>query len=425
VLRQRAAGLHATGVWIGRRPDMLSGMNVRSSLACETDVDSRGASRRRLRVLFVNDHLGYAGGVVHGVTRYFLNVIPRLSAHVEAEACFLRGPHPAAQRLREAGIDVSFLGRRKHDPRVLGDLVSLVRRRRIDILHLAGMKSILLGRLAARRARCRTVIHLHDTQRLGPVLGFLQRRLAHWTDAAIGVSDAVSSLAIAEFGMDPRLTTTIHNGIPIEEFASPPVGARQSIRREFRIDANAPVVGMLGRLASEKQPMLLVSALPRLLTVHPRAILFIVGDGALRIECQDAVVRLGIGSSVRFAGQRTDVAAVLAAMDVVAVPSSREGFGYAVVEAFAAGKPVVAFRVDGLTETIVEGETGLLVDPDNAAGLVDAVSQVLNNPSLAARLGERARSRAQAYSIDTHVRRLEALYRHVLIGNEAPAVASR
>ena len=389
-------------------------MTALDSLERRTSVESRGASHDRLRVLFVNDHLGYAGGVVHGVTRYFLNVIPRLDAQVEAQACFLRGPHPAAQRLRQAGIEVSFLGRQKHDPRVLGDLVSLVRRRHIDILHLAGMKSILLGRLAARRARCRNVIHLHDTQRLGPGLGFLQRRLAHWTDAAIGVSDAVSRLAIVEFGIDPRVMSTIHNGIPIEEFASPPVDARRSIRREFRIDTDAPVVGMLGRLSSEKQPTLLISALPRLLAAHPRAVLFIVGDGPLRNECRDTAVRLGISSSVRFAGQRTDVAAILAAMDVVAVPSSREGFGYAVVEAFAAGKPVVAFRVDGLTEIIVDGETGFLVGPQNAAGLVDAISQVLNDPILAARLAERARNRGRAYSIDTHVRHLETLYRRVV-----------
>jgi glycosyltransferase involved in cell wall biosynthesis len=107
-------------------------------------------------------------------------------------------------------------------------------------------------------------------------------------------------------------------------------------------------------------------------------------------------------------------------MDVVAIPSASEGFGYVVVEAFAAGRPVVAFRVDGLAETITDGETGLLVDPQNAAGLVDAISRVLSDPILAARLAERARDRVRAYSIDTHVRRLETLYRRVVMGDEGP-----
>jgi glycosyltransferase involved in cell wall biosynthesis len=370
---------------------------------------------RPIRVLFVNDHLGYDGGVIHGVTRYFMNVIPRLnSAVVEAQACFLRQPHPAAQRLREAGIAADFLARTKHDPRALWDLMSLVRRRHIDILHLAGMKSILLGRLAARRAGCRSVIHLHDTQRLGPALGLLQRRLAPWTAAAIGVSDAVSRLAVADFGIEPEVAITIHNGIPIEEFASPPPHARQSIRREFRIDADAPVIGMVGRLSFEKQPMLVLSALPRLLREHPRAILLIAGDGPLRMECESLAARLGISAAVRFAGQRTDVPSMLAAMDIVAVSSSREGFGYAVVEAGAAGKPVVGFRVDGLLETIRHGETGILVPPQDATALVAALSRLLSDSTLAMRLGEAARYHARAYSIDQHVRRLEALYCQVV-----------
>jgi glycosyltransferase involved in cell wall biosynthesis len=371
--------------------------------------------RHPIRVLFVNDHLGYDGGVIHGVTRYFLNVIPRLnSAVVEAQACFLRKPHPAAQRLRDAGIEADFLARTKHDPRALWDLMSLVHRRRIDILHLAGMKSILLGRLAAKRAGCRSVIHLHDTQRLGPALGLLQRRLAPWTAAAIGVSDAVSRLAVADFGIEPQVAITIHNGVPIEEFASPPPRARQSIRYEFRIDADAPVIGMVGRLSLEKQPMLVISALSGLLSAHPRAILLIAGDGPLRTECEAVAARLGISAAVRFAGQRTDVPSMLAAMDIVAVSSSREGFGYAVVEAGAAGKPVVGFRVDALVETIRHGETGILVPPQDSTALAAALSRLLSDPTLATRLGEAARQHAQVYSIDQHVRRLEALYCRVV-----------
>src|SRR5262245_39157242 len=109
----------------------------------------RPDSRSPMRVLLVNDHLGYGDDVVHGVTRYFLNVLPRLkSSHVHASACFLRSPHASAKQLRDAGVEVTFLSRSKHDPRALTDLVALVRRSRTDILHLSGMKSILLGRLA-------------------------------------------------------------------------------------------------------------------------------------------------------------------------------------------------------------------------------------------------------------------------------------
>jgi glycosyltransferase involved in cell wall biosynthesis len=378
--------------------------------------DAADASPERpIRVLFVNDHLGYDDGVVHGVTRYFLNVIPRFDPRVvHAQACFLRGPHPAAQQLREGGIELSFLARRKLDPRALGDLVSLVRRRRIDILHLAGLKSMLLGRVAACRAGCRAVIHVHDTQPLGPALGFLQRRLVRWTDAAVGVSDAVTSLVTGQFGIHRRIALTLHNGVPTDEFASPPLDARQAVRREFRIESDAPVVGMLGRLSSEKQPMLLISALPRLLSAHPRAILLVVGGGSLRAACEDLTVRLGVASSVRFAGQRTDIPRMLAAMDLVAIPSEREGFPFVAVEACAAGKPVVGFRIGGLMEIVRDGETGLLAAPQDVAGFMTAIVKVIQDPVLATRLGEQGKRRASAYGIDRHVRRLEALYCQIL-----------
>jgi len=381
------------------------------------------ASRERpIRVVFVNDHLGYGDGVVHGVTRYFLNVIPRFDPRVvHAQACFVRGPHPAAQQLRDAGIDVSFLARRKLDPRALGDLVSLVRRRRIDILHLAGLKSMLLGRVAARCAGCCAVIHVHDTQPLGPALGFLQRRLARWTDAAVGVSDAVTSLVTGQFGIPPRVALTLHNGVPTDEFASPPADARQAVRRELHIASDATVVGMLGRLSAEKQPTLLVSAFPRLLTAHPRAILLVVGDGPLRAACQDLATRLGIAPSVRFAGQRRDVSHMLAAMDLVAIPSEREGFGYVAAEACAAGKPVVGFHVGGLKEVVLHGETGLLADPQDVAGFVAAIRTLMDDPLLLARLGEGAKRRAPAFGIERHVRSLEALYCRI-VGLEEPAV---
>jgi glycosyltransferase involved in cell wall biosynthesis len=316
--------------------------------------------------------------------------------------------------LRDAGIEVTFLSRRKHDPRALSDLVALVRRCQADILHLAGMKSILLGRVAAHRVGCRTVIHLHDTQPLGPLLGFLQRRVARWTDAALGVCDPVTNLAVSELEIDPRIAETLPNGVPIEEFALPGEGARESIRREFHIDRGVPVVGMVGRLSTEKQPGLLISALPRLLSKHPCAVVLIVGDGPLGSQCQELAKRMGVSASVRFAGQRADVPRMLAAMDLVAAPSYREGFPYSALEAAAAGKPVVAFRVGGMPEVVLDGESGLLIEPQDAVALVDAIAQVLAQPLLAARLAEGARTRAAAFSIENHVRRLELVYRRVL-----------
>lgn len=388
---------------------------------------ARGAAAppAQIRVLFVNDHLGYEGGVVHGVTRYFLNVIPRFDPqHVDAKACFLRGPHPAAGLLRDRGIEPLFLDRAKADPRALWDLAAIARRLDIDILHLAGMKSILLGRIAARLAGCRAVIHLHDTQTLGRWLGFAQRRLARWTHAALAVSDPVRRLAIDEFGIDPACAETLHNGVSLDEFAAVPADARNAIRREFDIDADAPVVGIVGRLSAEKGHLALLAAWSKLRSAVPRAVLLVVGDGPLRAECEAVAARCGITDSVRFAGQRVDVPALLAAMDLAVVPSTREGFGYTAVEASAAGVPVVAFRVGGLPEVVADGVSGILVEPGDLDAVVEAMTRVLTDARLAARLGEGGRRMAGRFSIDAHVRRLHALYgrlRAATRGNARPS----
>ena len=136
-------------------------------------------NRDRIKVLFVNDHLGYPGGVIHGATRYFLNVLPRLNRdEIDLKVCFFRERHPAAEQLEAAGICPIFLNRRKWDLRVLRDLIHLVREHDADILHLNGMKGCLLGRCAARVTGRHAIIHLHDVNPPGLVTGFLQRRVA-------------------------------------------------------------------------------------------------------------------------------------------------------------------------------------------------------------------------------------------------------
>lgn len=373
------------------------------------------APARPIRVLFVNDHLGYEGGILHGVTRYFLNVIPRLDRRiVEPRACFLRGSHPAEAMLRERGVEPIFLGRGRNDPRSLWDLIRLVRQHRIDVLHLSGMKSILLGRLAARWTGCRTVIHLHDTQSLGRTLGFLQRRLASCTDAAIGVSGPVRQLAIDEFAIPASKAETLYNGLNIEEFANPPPGARAKVRAEFGIDEDAPVLGILGRMSAEKQHSLLIRSMPPLLAKVPGAILLIVGDGVLRAECEALVARLGVGASVRFPGQRADVPSMLAAMDLLTIPSSREGFCFVALEACAAGVPIVAFSVGGLPEIVAHEESGLLIEPQNGDALVEGLIRVMTDRDLRRRFSDASRRQAVPHSVERHVRRLESLYQEIL-----------
>ena len=367
-----------------------------------------------IRVLFVNDHAGYPGGVIHGVTRYFLNVLPRLDpSKVNASLCFLRDRHPAAAELEGRGLRPVFLNRGNGDPRALMGLVRLVRARGVDILHVAGMKGLLLGRIAAGITRRHAIIHLHDTKSIGVIMRFVQRRVARWTDLALGVSDPVSTLAIREFGISPDRVQTLHNGIPVGEFASPSPAARSRIRRELGISETAPVIGITGRLSSEKGHELLIRAMPLLLDRLPAAVLVVAGDGPTRPACQSLVDRFDLAEAVRFAGYRTDIPDVLAAVDVMAMPSLREGLPYAALEAIAAGKPVVAFAVGGLPEIVIDNITGFLAAPGDNVRLAEALSEILSDRDLSARLSEGCHRHAQNFTLERHVQRLEEIYTSV------------
>ncbi len=152
--------------------------------------------------------------------------------------------------------------------------------------------------------------------------------------------------------------------------------------------ADAPVILALGRLHPNKAFDVALSALPAL----PRAILWLAGDGPLRDDLARLAARLGVADRVRFLGWRDDVAALLAAADVLVCPSRREPFGNVVIEAWAHGVPVVAARAAGPAELIADGIDGLLVDVDDAGALAAALDRVLGDTDLAGRLAAAGRA---------------------------------
>jgi glycosyltransferase involved in cell wall biosynthesis len=365
-----------------------------------------------LRVLFVSDHLGHANGAVHGVTTYFLETLAAFErARVEPALCILQPPHPAAARFAAAGIPPIFLGRSKWDPRSFLDLLRLVRQREVDVLHVSGEKSLMLGRVVARLAHLPVVAHFHDALPGPRWLRWLQRRLAARTDFAIAVSAPIREAALRAFGLPPGRVQVLHNGLDVDRFAHPAGDARGRIRDELGVAPAAPTVILIGRVHKVKGQQAMIRALPRVLRQCPEAALVIVGEGPDRAACEALAREQGLGPRVRFTGQRNDIPDLLAAADVAVVPSLwQEPFPFTALEAMAAGRPVVAFRTGGLPEAIVDGQTGLLVPYADEDGLADAVARVLTRPGLATRLGEAAGRHAQTFSIQRHVEQLEALY---------------
>ena len=227
------------------------------------------------------------------------------------------------------------------------------------------------------------------------------------SDLVVSNSEAGVSYAV-ELGADPDRVTVVPNGRDVERFrtASP-----DAIRSELDIGTDELVVGTVGRLLERKGQFELLTAWADVQGRTPNARLLLVGDGEERDALASHAAELGCEDSVEFLGRRRDVPELLAAMDVFAFPSHFEGLPGAVIEAMAAGCPIVATPVDGTTDLLDDYRTGLFVPVESPAPLGWAITRLLESPELRAGLGESARAEATTeYTIDAMVGRFESLY---------------
>ncbi len=220
-----------------------------------------------------------------------------------------------------------------------------------------------------------------------------------------------------EMGMvDPRRAVTVLNGIPVQRFRNSPE-RKERARGQLGLPATSPVIGCVGRLVGLKNHALLLTQMPRLLQTHPDLMLVIVGDGPLHDQLLDQVQSLGIARHVMLLGARTDVADLLPAFDVFALPSQTEGLSIALLEACATGLAVVASRVGGNPEIIHDGQTGRLIEANDAQSLLHGLTELLDDPVARARFGAAACDWVTAHaSIDALRRAYDDCYIQALNG---------
>lgn len=371
-----------------------------------------------MRLLFLSDHLGYAGGVTTGATTYFLTVLPELKAQgVDVRACFLRERHPVAAHLEDRGIEPIFLNRGKWDPLALVDLLRIIDQGRVDLVHAAGMKGILLGRAAGRMRKRKVIAHLHDTSVPGTLFRGLHQAMAGWTDRCLVISEAVGKLARERFGIPADRVTVLYNGIDMEKFRQGDAearDARERIRREFSMPQSAPVLAVIGRLSPEKGQAYFLPWLPDLLKTHSDAHVLIVGEGPDRQECEVVVRTNDTAASVRFTGHRSDIPDILAACDVLVIPSLMEGLSFCALEAMAAGRPVAAFRVGGIPELIIHDRTGVLAPERDGSALVEQIRRLLDDAALRTSVIAEGKFFVNRFSTQNHIQGLIAIYEDVL-----------
>jgi glycosyltransferase involved in cell wall biosynthesis len=205
--------------------------------------------------------------------------------------------------------------------------------------------------------------------------------------------------------------SVIPNGVDLARFAVTPGPC--TVRDEFGIPAEAPLLGVVARLEPEKGHRYLVEAMPAILRGASDAWLLIVGEGSLEPELRSFARSLPPPARDRivFTGRREDVAAVTADLDVAVVPSLREAQGISILEAMARGIPVVASAVGGIPEVLTDGLDGILVPPADPPALASACIRLARSPALRRSLGEAGRATVAArFSLDAMVRSIEAVY---------------
>jgi glycosyltransferase involved in cell wall biosynthesis len=372
-------------------------------------------------VLHVCDKFGVRGSSIHGVSRLFSWWFPRYDRdRFDVSLCGLKGPEPATDWLGAEGIPVHHLGRGRFDPRIVPDLVRLMRARRTRVVHVHGYAAADFGRIAARVAGARLVLHEHFADpRMPPYQSLADRVLAPLTDAAIAVSRSTREFLVRERFVPADRVHLIWNGAPLEEFAPIPNERARATREALGLPHDAPVVGTVGRLSAQKGHRFLLEAAARLAAHREDVRFLVVGDGDLMDDLRRRAARLGIERRVSFAGHRTDVRDVLGTIDVFCLSSLYEGTPLALFEAMAAGKAIVSTAVDGCREVLEEGVTGLLVPPADPDALASALGRVLADTALRRSLAGKALEASRRFDVRACVESIETLYDALLAPGRA------
>ena len=236
------------------------------------------------------------------------------------------------------------------------------------------------------------------------------RRLAKW-GRMVAVSRDVRTFLAEHIGIEEKRVEVIHNGVSVDAFDS----RHQSTQYKSALSlcGEDRIIGTIGSLYPVKGHKYLLCALPRILDVCPNTTILLIGRGELDASLKALAKDLGVEQRVRFLGLRSDISALLSIMDVFVQPSLSEGLSIALLEAMAAGKPVVASRVGGNLELVADGESGYLVPPKDEEALAQKIVSILQSPQTARLLGENGRHRVCAdFTLDQMIDKYTRLYEH-------------
>jgi len=373
-------------------------------------------SSPKINVLQVVDKLAIRGSPIHGVSRLLINWWPAFKdTDVDMSLCVLRGSEGGGHTFNEHGIEFIDLDRSKFDPRTITDLIALIRRKNIHVLHCHGYGATTLGRIAGLLARRPVIIQEHMVDSNIPSYQSLADRfLAPATTLGIAVSTAVRRFMHEGRALPLDKIKLVYNAIPSSFIKSYSREELLSIAAGFELDLDKPIVGIVGRLDPVKAHRDFILAGIEVAKNLPEAQFVIVGDGDLAADLEAFVSQQNFEGGVKFLGHQENILAITSMFDVYVCCSLSEGLPMSIVEAMALSKPVVGTRVGGIPEIVEDGVTGLLVESGQVDQLANAIGQILSDKELAKRLGVAGLDRCKSkFLVGQAVNELSSTYRSV------------
>jgi glycosyltransferase involved in cell wall biosynthesis len=313
-------------------------------------------------------------------------------------------PGQLAPEAAAAGLPVHSFGKTSgFSLRLIRDLASRLRLDRPDVLHAHNALVLHYGIAAARLARVPVVVNTRHGGNMNwdPHCERIWRRCLRWTDGVVFISEGVQEYYVTKDRLSKRNTSVIYNGIEVEKFSAHPARPAASLPR-FRL-------GCVGRLVPAKDHVTLIRSFALVSAVMPEAELHLLGDGPCRAAISQTAESLGIANRVFLHGAGYDVAGFLSTLDLFVLSSLDEGLPISLMEAMAAGLPVVSTRLPGLTELAPESLVAGYCTPGQPESLAGQILHAANRSDLPA-LGEAARRWAQKFGIRETWHQYQALF---------------
>jgi sugar transferase (PEP-CTERM/EpsH1 system associated) len=290
---------------------------------------------------------------------------------------------------RARGIETFALGKRPgFDVRLLWRLHRLLRQLRCDVIHTHNFGPLIYGALAGRSLNTPVINTRHGRAALST-----NRWIWKLTSHVVAVSQDARRELLRHNNLPATKVTVILNGIDVQSYRRARADDH-SLRQSLGIADEDCVFICVARLSPEKGHDTLIDAFAVVLRAAPRSRLVIVGGGKMEAALKEQAERLGIGGCVHFLGFRDDVAAVLHSADAFVLASLMEGVSLTLLEAMAAGLPIVTTAVGGNPEVVVDGETGILVPARDAKSFAEGMRRICSDRTLAEELGQRGQARA-------------------------------